>query len=450
MKRIIDYFLAEWKKDELRKPLLLRGARQVGKTYAVRALAKKFDSFVEINLEQDEVARKIIERDMDVHRILLQLSTHRSVKIIPGKTLLFFDEIQQVPQAISCLRYFYEQIPDLHVIAAGSLLEFAIQQVGIPVGRVSSLYLYPVSFLEFLAAQKKYLWIKTLLSQTTNEPLFEELHTTLMNELALFIVVGGMPEAINAWFKTTSLQTVSTIHHSLLDAYQQDFGKYAKKHQIKYLEILFQHAIGQIGNKFMFSRVGEYKKRELAPALDLLEKAGLIHKIFKTAAQGLPLGAQADLDDFKIAFLDTGLCLATLGLDIASWIIDPSIAFINNGAVVESFVGQELLAYAPPSRKKPLFYWRKDQKGSDAEVDYVIQLNQSLVPVEVKSGTSKRIKSSYLFLESHPEAQYAIRFSARNYEHAKEIFSFPLYAIANPLAHADAQLSDAIKALMIE
>ena len=448
MKRLVDYFLLEWKHEPARKPLLLRGARQVGKTYAVRILGTTFQNFIEINLEQDEKARAIIERDLDIKRIILQLSAHLNKDIIPGKTLLFIDEIQQSPQAITALRYFYEQMADLHVIAAGSLLEFAIEQVGMPVGRISSLYLYPMSFMEFLAALKKTQWIRAILSQATNAPIFEELHASLMDALSIYLVVGGMPEAVKQWVATESLRTIAKIHAEQLDTYQQDFSKYAKKHQIKYLALLFAQAVEQLSGKFMFARVGEYQKRELSPALELLERAGLVHKIFKTAAQGLPLGAQIDLTDFKVIFMDIGLCQAALGLEVSSWISDPTNAFINKGALVEAFVGQELLAYADPIRKQQLFYWRRDSKGSDAEVDYVMQLNKDIVPIEVKSGTSKRIKSTYIFLESHPAAHYGIRFSALNYGVDKAIANYPLYAVVSALQTENQPLQQALAYLM--
>ena len=448
MKRLVDYFLLEWKQEKFRKPLLLRGARQVGKTYAVRVLGATFQNFIEINLEQDEKSRAIFERDLDVKRIVLQLSAHLNKEIVPGITLLFIDEIQQVPKAISALRYFYEQMSELHVVAAGSLLEFAIEQVGMPVGRISSLYLYPLSFLEFLIALKKHQWVKTLLAQTFQEPLFEEIHTSLMDALGTYFVIGGMPEAVKLWIATESLRNVERIHAEQLDTYQQDFSKYAKKHQIKYLELLFAQAVDQLGGKFMFARVGEYQKRELSPALDLLEKAGLLHKVFKTAAQGVPLGAQVDLHDFKIVFLDVGLCQAALGFDVSSWISDPAATFINKGALVESFVGQELLVYADPIRKQQLFYWRRDSRGSDAEVDYVLQINKDIVPIKVKAGTSKRIKSTYLFLESHTSSSYGIRFSVLKKGVDNLIHNYPLYAVAQVLKAFNPSLQQALEYLV--
>lgn len=432
MKRTIDYFLQEWQRAPLRKPLLLCGARQVGKTHAVRELGKNFAHFIEINLESQEAARRIIEKDLDVKRIIFQLSELFQQPIEPGATLLFFDEAQIVPQSITLLRYFYEQVPALHVVAAGSLLDFAIEQVGIPVGRVSTLYLYPLSFIEFLIATGHAQWAKSIvtgdLSQTS-----EPLHEALLTQLAMYFAIGGMPEAVNRWRATQSSREVKKVHADLMYAYEQDFGKYAKKHQIKYLQLIFSKAIEQLSQKFMFARVGEYQKRELAPALDLLEKAGLLYKIVRTAGQGIPLGAQADLNYFKLIFLDIGLSQALLKLDLAPWFIDPQHAFINQGALVEAFIGQELLAYADPIRKETLFYWDRDSRASEAEIDYLIQQKRHVIPIEVKAGHNKRIKSMQIFLASHPQAPYGIRLWSGPYEIGDKLKSYPLYAAVRPL-----------------
>ncbi len=282
IKRIVDFFLLEWKNEEYqRKPLLLRGARQVGKTHAARALGKTFTNFVEVNLETDEAARKIISQDLDPKRIIFQLSQHLQEDIIPGSTLLFFDEIQIVPQVITALRYFYEKVPELHVIAAGSLLDFAIEQVGMPVGRVSSLYMYPLSFFEFLVALGNEKWALALLDHKPGEPLLESLHTQLLALVGTYLAIGGMPAAVNAWVQTQTPRNAKKVHADLLVSYEQDFNKYAAKRQIKYLDALFHNALSQMSNKFIYSHVGEYQKRELAPALELLEKAGIVHPVVR-------------------------------------------------------------------------------------------------------------------------------------------------------------------------
>jgi len=446
MRRIIDSFLLEWKGRSNRKPLLLRGARQVGKTYSMRKLGESFSTFVEVNLESNEAAKEIIQKDKDPIRIIRQLSELLQVDIIPGSTLLFFDEIQVSPQAIITLRYFFEQVPELHVTAAGSLLDFAIDQVGIPVGRVSSLYMYPVSFLEFVAALGNRKWVELIIDHNLNEFLSPPIHKKLLNLIGQYLAIGGMPEAINEWISMQTSRASKIVHSDLIFNYQQDFSKYAKKHQIKYLNLIFQKAANQIGNKFMFSRVGEYKKRELEPALELLEKAGLLHKIICSSGQGIPLGAQAKLNDFKVIFLDVGLTQALLKLDIVPWLLHPETALINSGQIVEAFVGQEILAYSDPISKESLFYWRRQKRSSQAEIDYLVQLQDKVVPIEVKAGASKRIKSMQIYLDSHQNSTYGLRFSSDNYGTYKEIKNYPLYAIVKPFLDN----SDMLKQAMLE
>lgn len=448
MKRFVDYFLLEWKFRPGRKPMLLRGARQVGKTHAVRTLGATFSHFIEINLETDAQARKIVEKDLDLERIVLQLSELLQKPIKPGSTLLFFDEIQQVPQAITALRYFYEKMPDLHVIAAGSLLEFAIEQVGVPVGRVSFLYMYPLSFLEFLAALGHEQWIEAILRYSPENPMSPELCEKIMPLVGYYMAIGGMPDAVNEWVATKTSRSVKIVHSSLIGTYQADFGKYAKKHQIKYLDLIFLKAMEQLGRKFVFSRVGEYQKRELAPALELLEKAGILYPVIKSDGQGIPVGAHADLNDFKIIFLDVGLSQIVLNLDIAPWFIDPLQAFINKGEIAEAFVGQELLAYSDPIAKEKLFYWHRDTRGSTAELDYLIQIKENVVPIEVKSGTSKRIKSMHVFLDGHKNSLYGLRFWTGEYAHEQRVLSYPLFAIAKPLADANQHVRSALMSLI--
>ena len=448
MKRLIDYYLSEWKSREGRKPLLLRGARQVGKTHAIRELGKTFPQFIEINLESNSAARSIIEKDMDPQRIIRQLSELLQKDIVPGSALVFFDEIQQVPQAITSLRYFYESMPDLHIAAAGSLLDFAIEQVGLPVGRISTLYMYPMSFLEFLVALGHHKWAQLIVEHGNDEPMSDPLHATLVNLVGEYLAIGGMPEAVNEWIKTKTSRAAKTVHSDLIYNYQQDFGKYAKKHQIKYLNLIFQKAIDQLANKFMYNRIGEYKKREFEPALELLEKAGLLYKVMRSAGQGIPIGAQADIDDFKIIFLDTGLSQALLKLDITPWFIDSMNAFINKGELVEAFVGQEILAYSDPIAKETLFYWARESRGSQAEVDYLVQIKEQVVPIEVKAGQSKRIKSMQIFLDSHLKSAYGLRYSTDNYSTYQKIYSYPLYAVAKPFLDASPTLLMASKYLV--
>ncbi len=448
MKRIIDQHLLSWKDSPYRKPLLLRGARQVGKTHAVRQLGNAFDNFVEINFESDKNLRTLFDLDLNPERIIRDLALITGKQITPGQTLLFFDEIQDVPQALVSLRYFYEKLPAQHIIAAGSLLDFTTQAVGIPVGRVSSLYMYPLSFFEFLCACGHALLAQEVLAHATNTPLSEPIHQKLLHILGEYIAIGGMPEAVARWQSTRDPQLCFDIHHALIDTYRQDFAKYATKFQIKYVDILFNAIPRQLGTKFKYSAIeGEYRKRELAPCLDLLSTAGIVTTVTRSAGNGIPLGAEADPNDFKVIFLDVALSQTILGLDIKSWFLHPQQEFINKGPLMEAFIGQELLAYAHPTSRTNLFYWQRNALGSEAEIDYLMQDKARVIPVEVKSGQGSTLKSMHMFLESHPKSPHGLRFSIQNYSVLEKIHSYPLYAMAHVMLETQAENRESYKAL---
>ena len=263
MKRLVDYHLSQWKVSNHRKPLLLRGARQVGKTFTARKLGTTFSNFVEINFEFRSDLKSIFTQDLDPIRITKELSLLLQRQIVPGETLLFFDEIQECPAAITALRYFYEIMPALHLIAAGSLLDFTLQEIGIPVGRVSSLYIYPLAFVEYLCATGKSTLIEALLNHNEQQPFGEAIHNMLLKNVAQHLAIGGMPEAVRTWIETESPREIAAIHHIILGTYRQDFIKYAEKFQIKYIEQLFNEVPRQLGGKFKYSKVeGEYRKRD--------------------------------------------------------------------------------------------------------------------------------------------------------------------------------------------
>lgn len=432
MKRSIFQELTRWAAKPQRKPLILRGARQVGKTHIVQELGEQFDHVLTVNFEKQPQIAQIFTQDLDVRRITRDLALLLNEPIIPQKTLLFFAEIQQAPQALTALRYFYEDYPELHVIAAGSLLDFAIEQVGIPVGRVEFLYLYPMSFMEFLAATGRQPTAEAILQQKFSQPFSSLLHEQCLRYVAEYLAIGGMPEVVKMWCETQDLIQCNRIKNNLLEAYRQDFEKYGKKHQIKYIHLLFDQVPRCLGNTFKFSKVpGEYRKRELAPSLELLIKAQVVKPIYYSAGQGLPLGAQADLNLFKALFVDVALAQSLLGYQSQQWLLQVNNNWINKGEIVESFVGQELLAYADPYVQTPLFYWQRQERSSNAEVDYLIERIGKVIPIEVKSGAGTTLKSMHSFLSSHPHSPYGIRFSALPLEQQANIYSYPLYAIAS-------------------
>jgi predicted AAA+ superfamily ATPase len=429
MKRLLDYHLLQWKTNPHRKPLMLRGARQVGKTFAVRQLGLTFRTFVEVNFEFRADLKTLFTRDLDPIRIIRELSLLLQKPIVPGETLLFFDEIQECPPAIAALRYFYEIMPTLHVIGAGSLLDFSLQKIGVPVGRVSSLYMYPLSFVEYLCAIGKSLLIESLQMQDEQQPLSEAVHHTLLKNVAQYLAIGGMPDAVRTWIDMENPREIVTTHHTLLGTYRQDFLKYAKEYQIKYVEQIFNEVPRQLGGKFKYSKVeGDYRKRELSPCLDLLATAGVIHSVTHTSGQGAPIGAGSDPRRFKVIFLDSALCQTALGFDLTAWLLRPEQELVNKGAIVEAFIGQEILAYSLPIIKGTLYYWHREARGSQAEIDYLYQDEGNIIPIEVKSGSGTSLKSLHLFLEEHPQTPYGIRISTHNYSHHARIRSLPLYA----------------------
>lgn len=433
MRRLIDYYLAAWKNNPYRKSLLLHGARQVGKTYAIRQLGSLFDNFIEINFESQPKLKELFQQDLDPKRILRDLCTAIGAKPLKtGTTLLFFDEIQAVPQAIISLRYFYEIMPELHVVAAGSLLDFSIQQVGVPVGRVQSLYMHPMSFIEYLVALEQQRLAQTIFNHDYHQELSPVIHDKIINLFAQYNALGGMPQVVDIWRATQDLSQCAAIHQSLLSSYRQDFYKYAKQNQVQHVRALFDTIPLQLGRKFKYSEVeGNYRSRELSPGLDLLCTADVAKKIWCSAGQGIPLGAQKHLDDFKVILLDVGLSQTVLGLQPGDWLLQPTTTFVNKGEHVEALVGQEMLAYTNPIYDAELYYWHRRKVGGEAEIDYLVQENEFVIPIEVKSGKGTTLKSMHVFLEQHPHSPYGIRFSTQNYSVYQNIRSLPIYAIAS-------------------
>ena len=431
MKRESYNYLIEWKKSNGRMPLIIRGARQIGKTTTVRQFGETFDNIVELNFEQQPTLYPFFEGDLEPHKILTDLRLILpNLNITPGKTLLFLDEVQACPRVLIALRYFYELMPELHVIAAGSLLDFATEQVGMPVGRVQFLRMYPMSFKEFLWALGENVLADSILTRDPSNPFISVVHEKALRLFGEYIAIGGMPKAVQIWRDEKNYHRCQEVHHDLIRAYKQDFEKYARKSQIHYVEHLFQEIPSQLGGKFQFSKIpGDYRKRELAPALKLLEKANVVTRVQQTTANGFPLGACANPEYFKIIMMDIALTQTVLGLTSEQWILETENAFINKGAIAEAFVGQELLAYHNARRDATLYYWQRNQRGSEAEIDYVIARNEKIIPIEVKAGKGSTLKSMHLFLNENPHAPFGIRFSTQNYSVHEKIMSYPLYAV---------------------
>ena len=274
-----------------------------------------------------------------------------------------------------------------------------------------------------------------ILNHSIGSPIEESVHKKILDLLGEYLSIGGMPEAVARWTQTQDAISALDVLQQIAATYRQDFEKYARKTQVKYLEQLFRQIPHLIGKKFSYREVhGEYRKRELAPALELLERANIIHSIRYSSGQGIPIGAETDFDTFKVIYLDVGLCQAILGSDVSVWFLKPLESFENRGEIAESFIGQELICYASPNSKAEIHFWKRKEKNSSAEIDYLSQRGEFILPIEVKSGHGSTLRSLHLFLESHPKSSLAIRFSTLNYSMFNTLDSRPLYAAAS-IAH---------------
>ena len=432
--RKIDNYLLSWKDDPYRKPLLIRGARQVGKSSAVRHLGETFNHFIEINLERDQDIKQLFGANIDVKKICIQLSAIKGIPIVPRQTLLFIDEIQESPRAISALRYFYEEYPELHVVAAGSLLEFTLRDIpSFGVGRISSIYMYPFSFDEFLIASGDGM-LESYKKNYGNydHPLPAAMHSGLCEKLRTYYLVGGMPESVARWIETSDYSGCAAIQRDIISTYQDDFGKYNSRISSLALRNTLMSVARQAGCKFVYSMVeGDNGTTTVKKALQLLTLAGLVIPVIHTAANGIPLGAETNSKFIKYLILDTGLMQALLRIPPADISLSSSSDFVNKGAFSEVFAGLELLKYSSPYDQPQLYYWQRLSKGSQAEVDYVTTDNTSrILPIEVKAGTRGSMQSMRIFMElKHLDS--GIRVCMENFGRVNEISICPLYAISH-------------------
>lgn len=432
-KRHIDKYLEDWKISSNRKPLLVRGARQVGKSSAVRHLGEGFKYFIEINLERQGNIKTLFGDNLDIKKLCSQLSAIYNTPIIPGETLLFIDEIQESQRAISSLRYFYEDYPELHVVAAGSLLEFTLKELpSFGVGRIRSMYMYPFSFDEFLEAQGLSMQVEYKRDEADCEhPLPMPLHEEMISQLRSFYLVGGMPEAVRIWVDTNDYNECATVHNDILDTYLDDFKKYKTRISPLLLSQTLKSVALQAGEKFIYTQVSDnVNGTTVKEALALLTLAGLIAPVTHTAANGIPLGAEINPKFRKYLFLDIGLMQSLLGIQPADILIANETDFINKGGLSEMFAGLELIKYADYLKKTELYYWQRMERNAQAEVDYVISRKGNIYPIEVKANYSGSMQSMYKFLELKG-CEYGIRTSLEPFSSYEKVKVIPLYALSN-------------------
>ncbi len=410
MYRFFCEHLKYWKDKINRKPLIISGSRQTGKTYVVRQFADKhFDNFLEVNFEKNPDICQIFEIG-DTNAILNNLELLFDRKITEGKTLLFFDELQACPKAIEKLRYFYEDHPLLHLIAAGSLLNLTLNEFkySMPVGRVEFAYLYPMNFFEFLMAVEQRGIYEFLQNFSLNTQIPGPVHNKILSLLSLYYLIGGMPEAVKVYVQTGSLKEVENVHESILTSLQYDFAKYGTRKQQQILIKLLRYLPKALGRKFKYVAVDKnLRSDEIRRSLELLEQAKIVHRLYHTSASTPPLEYAINPKIFKPVFLDIGLANHLLHLRLTT----PEILLENRGALAEQFVAQQLLTLPPYFLERKLFYWQREKKNAEAELDLITEFNSKILPIEIKSGKEGRLKSLQVYMYEK-KLNFAVRFYA--------------------------------------
>lgn len=426
MQREIYQQLLAWKASDIRKPLLLQGARQVGKTFLMERFGEQeYRHVYYFNLERDPTLPPVFEGSISPSILLEKLSLLRRKKITAKDTLLIFDEIQAVPRALTSLKYFYEESPEFHIIAAGSLLGVKVGKTSsFPVGKVNFLTLYPLSFKEFLQANGETLlvdWLSNRAEETAIEPVF---HNRLSEQLKYYLFLGGMPEVVQHYIKHQDIAVARELQQGVLDAYLDDFSKYSEPTQATRTHAFWDSIPYQLARENKKFKYGSIKAGSRAATFELtidwLKNAGLIYPAYQLSAPKLPLGGYADLSNFKVYLLDTGLLGAMLNLD-PSIILHPTALFKEYfGAFMENYVAAELIKLGT----KKLYYWTR---GRSAEVDFIVQHKNTVYPLEVKSGTSTNLKSLRLYIDKY-QPKLSIRLSPRNFVRSEQFINLPLYA----------------------
>jgi uncharacterized protein len=395
--------LRTWKDKVNRKPLILNGARQVGKSWLIRELGQQYfgGKLVEINFERSPEYGTIFNQNLDPKRILRELKLLTGQPIEAGEHLLFFDEVQACPNALMSLRYFYEEMPHLHLIAAGSLLDFSFRDIPYPVGRVEFETLHPLTFVEFLIARNKQLLADLIQS---DEPIPEAVENLIYDELQHYFIVGGMPECVKQYIETGDFRPVIAIQQDLLYAFRQDFGKYKPVVNTECLTDVLQNSIQLIGNQTQYSKLSDrFSNPTIKQGHTVLCLARLLHKVENVSLAGLPLTPAGR--QFKTFFLDIGLLVSLSKFDYARAYVQKTLLSSFEGRLAEQFVAQQLLA-----ANVDLNYWTRTEPGTNAEVDFVLVEVGQILPIEVKAGMKGSLKSLHYLLATYPHIPSATVF----------------------------------------
>lgn len=407
--------LKHWMKEANRKPLVLRGARQVGKTWLIRELARQLDlRLVEVNFERAGSEMTGIFRSKDPRAVLRSLELTVGQALDPRSTLLFLDEIQAMPEVLANLRWFAEELPALPVIATGSLLDFVLadHSFSMPVGRITYLHLEPMTFEEFLQATGEEELLKEIRRWTIEDALPEVAHARLSQHFRDFMLVGGMPGVVQQWIAGGSMLECAQLQQSLLGTYRDDFSRYSRRVPIERIGRVMDSIPRMLGQPFKYSRVADGERTTaIREALELLCRARLATRVQAATGMGLPLGGDIRERVFKVIFLDSGLACAGLGLTLQRATDLAGLVLVNEGGLAEQAVGQVLRASLPHFSERELYFWSTDRKGAVAEVDYLVQHGTRIVPVEVKAGTTGSLKSLHHFMALR-DLKLAVRVNA--------------------------------------
>jgi len=425
LRRLVERTLVEWKTAWRRKPLIVRGARQVGKTYSIESFGRDcFDDLLTVDLERNRGAHRAFGDNIAAENVLSELEVVTGTAITPGKTLLFIDEIQSCPRAIAALRYLYEERPDLHVIAAGSLMELALDTFSFPVGRVQFLDMYPMTFPEYLWAVGNDPAADTVLCKP--KPVGQAAHNLLLDELRKYCFVGGMPECVRAYSETRSIQKAFDIQQDVCESYREDFAKYAPRVDPHCLDAVLRDAAQHVGKQLKYARLAEgYDRRQIRKAFDTLCKARVIRRVPCANPPVMPLGTSASARRFKVIMVDVGLWQHLSGVRADIEYAKADLLDVYRGAMAEQYVGQAIAT----SQESELYYWARSARNSSAEVDYLAVIDGQVRPVEVKSGAPGRLKSIRMLLDTHPHCPGGLVFSWAPYAELpeKQLTFLPLY-----------------------
>ena len=421
LKRNAIQDLVNWKSSEDRKPMVLKGARQVGKTWMMKEFGRNYyDKVAYFNFDEEDELKSIFEVNKNPQRILELLSMIQGEKIEPGTTLIIFDEIQECPEALNSLKYFKEKANEYHVIAAGSLLGTLLAQPkSYPVGMVNLLDIYPLTYDEFLEATEPSLYAYYMSIQ--KEQQIEEIfHNRLLEVYHNYLIIGGMPECVSSWIKYKDPARVSRIQHELIEVYENDFSKHNGKVNSGRILMVFRSIVAQLAKpneKFMYGAVREgARARDFEEAIEWLVSAGMLNRVYNVSRMEHPLSAFDRLDQFKLFLFDTGLLKAMAGIDNSAILLKNDYQF--KGPLTENFVLQQLRGQF---EVEPRYYSDKNR-----EIDFVLQYGTEIIPVEVKGGEDKSAPSFKRYIVEH-EPKYAVRFSKRGYRKDGYISNIPLY-----------------------